>query len=84
MTKKKTLLKKFEICSGRVENIVGNRENAGYVHFHLFPAMFSKAVFVKVLKTWYKFILVYCRNSTFYLGAIEHLQVFEPSKMLSP
>ena len=28
---------------GRVENIVGKGENAGYQHFLLFPKMFSKA-----------------------------------------
>ena len=29
--------------SGREENIVGKRENAGYLHFHLYPQCFQKA-----------------------------------------
>ena len=35
----------------RVENIVGKGENAGYQHFLLFPTMFSKGLFVKVVKS---------------------------------
>ena len=34
----------------KVENFVGNRENAGYHHFLLFPTMFSKAFFFRVVK----------------------------------
>ena len=32
---------KQEFCFGRIENIVGKLENAGYQHFLLFPTMFS-------------------------------------------
>ena len=31
---------KLKFCSGRVENIVGKGENAGYQHFLLFPQCF--------------------------------------------
>ena len=34
---------KLKFVHGRVENIVGKGENAGYQHFFLFPTMFSKA-----------------------------------------
>ena len=33
----------------RVENIVGNRENAGYQHFLLFPQCFQKGFFSRVV-----------------------------------
>ena len=56
----------------RVENVVGNGENAGYQHFLLenagytvgkgekcclpafstFPTMFSRSIFLRVMKTW--------------------------------
>ena len=35
---------------GRVENIVGKGENAGYQHFLLFPQCFQKASFSRSLK----------------------------------
>ena len=35
---------------GRVENIVGKGENAGYQHFLLFPQCFGKASFSRSLK----------------------------------
>ena len=35
----------------RVENIVGKGENAGYQHFLLFPTMFLKGLFYKVVKS---------------------------------
>ena len=35
----------------RVENIVGNGENAGYQHFLLFPQCFQKASFLGVVKS---------------------------------
>ena len=38
---------KFDI--GRVENIVGKGENAGYQHFLLFPQCFQKAFFWGVI-----------------------------------
>ena len=34
---------------GKVENILGNGENAGYQHFLLFPKCFQKASFLKVI-----------------------------------
>ena len=36
----------------RVENIVGNEENAGFQHFLLFTGMFSEGFFLKVVKSW--------------------------------
>ena len=35
----------------RVENTVGKGENAGYQHFLLFPQVFSKAFFFRVIKS---------------------------------
>ena len=35
---------------GRVENIVGKRENAGYQHFLLFPQFFQKVSYTGSLK----------------------------------
>ena len=32
---------KLKLVSGRVENILGNGENAGYQHFLLFPICFQ-------------------------------------------
>ena len=37
---------------GRVENIVGKGENAGYQHFLLFPQYFQKASLSGLLKVW--------------------------------
>ena len=34
----------------RVENIVGNRENAGYQHFLHFPQCFQKASYTELLE----------------------------------
>ena len=36
---------------GRVENIVGKGENAGYQHFLLFPQCFHKGCFLRVIKS---------------------------------
>ena len=36
------LNKKSKLVLGRVENIVGKGENAGYQHFLLFPQLFHK------------------------------------------
>ena len=36
---------------GRVENTVEKGENAGNQHFVLFPTMFSKGFFFKVVKS---------------------------------
>ena len=40
----------MEIVSERVENIVGNGENAGFQHFFLFPQCFQKPSFPGTLK----------------------------------
>ena len=36
---------KLKFVSGRLENIVGKGENAGYQHFLLFPKCFQKTSF---------------------------------------
>ena len=41
---------KLKFVSGRVENIEGNGENAGYQHFLLFPQCVLKACFSRLLK----------------------------------
>ena len=41
----------LKLVLGRVENILGKGENAGYQHFLLFPKMFSKASFLRVVKS---------------------------------
>ena len=41
---------KLKVVLGRVENIVGKGENAGYQHFFLFPQCFQKASFPGLLK----------------------------------
>ena len=41
------------ICvSDWVENVMGNGENAGYQHFHVFPQYFQKPSFTGSLKVW--------------------------------
>ena len=42
---------KFKFVLGRVENIVGKGENAGYQYFLFFPTVFSKGFFLKVIKS---------------------------------
>ena len=42
---------KMNFVMGKVENIVGKRENAGHQHFSPFPTMFSKAFFFRVVKS---------------------------------
>ena len=42
---------KLKFASGRVENIVGKGENAGYQHFLLFPQGFQKASSSGVVKS---------------------------------
>ena len=34
---------------GRVENIIGKGENAGYQHFLLFPQCFQKVLFIRAI-----------------------------------
>ena len=41
---------KFKSVLGRVENIVGKGENAGYQHFLLFPQCFQNAFHIGSLK----------------------------------
>ena len=41
---------KLKLVWGRVENIVGKGESAGYQHFLLFPQCFQKASFSWLLK----------------------------------
>ena len=41
-----------KLVLGRVENIVGKGENAGYQHFLLFPTMFSKCLFPRIVRSW--------------------------------
>ena len=43
---------KMKFVSGRVENIVGKEENAGYQHFLLFSQCFQMASFSRLLKVW--------------------------------
>ena len=38
-------------CVDRLENTVGNGENAGYQHFAAVPTVFSKAFFFRVVKS---------------------------------
>ena len=47
---------KLKFGFGRIENIVGKGENAGYQHFLLFPQCFQKAFVSESLKAvivWY-------------------------------
>ena len=41
---------KLEFAAGRVENIVGKGENAGYQHFLFFPQCFHKTSSLRLLK----------------------------------
>ena len=49
---KTNVSEKWKYVLGRVENIVGKGENAGYQHLLLFPTWFSKGFFLKVIKSW--------------------------------
>ena len=42
---KVNLTQKLKFAYGKVNNIVGKGENAGYQHFLLFPHCFQKAIF---------------------------------------
>ena len=44
------MTQKLKFVLGRIENIVGKGENAGYQHFLLFPQCFQKLSFPEVLK----------------------------------
>ena len=43
---------KLKFVWGRVENIMGKGENAGYQHFLLFPKCFQTVSFPRSLKVW--------------------------------
>ena len=45
------MIEKLKFLLGKVENIVGKGENAGYQHFLLFPTMFSKGFSLMVTKS---------------------------------
>ena len=45
-------MEKLKFVLGRVENMVGKGENAGYQHFLLFPLCFQKVSFLGVVKSW--------------------------------
>ena len=47
---KLNMTKKRKFLFGRIENIVGKGENAGYQHFLLFPPCDQKASFLQLLK----------------------------------
>ena len=47
---KLNVFQKLKFTLGRVENILGNGEIAGYQHFLLFPQCFLKATFSRLLK----------------------------------
>ena len=47
-----TATQKLKFALGRVQNIVGKGENAGYQHFHLFPQCFQKATLLNVRTVW--------------------------------
>ena len=47
---KNKVIEKLKFDMGRVENLVGKEENAGYQHFLLFPQCFQKLSFVRSLK----------------------------------
>ena len=43
-------IEKLKFVLGKVENMVGKGENAGFQHFLLFPQCFQKASFLGVVK----------------------------------
>ena len=47
---KMNMPRNFKYILGRVENIVGKGENAGYLYFLLFPQCFQNASFSELLK----------------------------------
>ena len=55
------LAKKLNFVFGRDENILGERENAGYQHFLLFPQCFQKASFLGS----FKIEIAWLRNNHF-------------------
>ena len=49
---KANLIQMIEFLFKSIENIVGKGENAGNQYFLLFPTMFSKGFFPRVIKSW--------------------------------
>ena len=49
---KRNMTEELKFVLGRVENIVGIGENAGYQHFLLFPKCYQKASSSRVVKSW--------------------------------
>ena len=45
------MTQKLKFSLGRVENVVGKGENAGYQHFLLFPQCFQKDTFSRAFKS---------------------------------
>ena len=45
----KNVIEKLKFVLQQIENIVGKGENAGYQYFLLFPQMFSKVFFFRVV-----------------------------------
>ena len=50
--RKINVIQNLNFILGKVENILGKGENAGYRHFLLFPKCFLKASFSRVAKSW--------------------------------
>ena len=45
------MTQKLKFNLGKLENIVGSRENAGYILFSLFPTMFSKGLIFRFINS---------------------------------
>ena len=43
---------KLKFVSGRVENIMGKGENAGYQHFLLSQQLFAKGILHRIVRSW--------------------------------
>ena len=48
----------MKFVMGKVENIVGEGENAGYQHFFLFPQCFQKSSLIR----WLKVVIVWVKS----------------------
>ena len=46
-----SVTEKLKFVFGSIENIAGKGENAGHQHFLLFPTLFSKGFFFKIIKS---------------------------------
>ena len=58
------MTKKSKFVLGRVENIVGKGENAGYQHFLLFQQRFEKPAFPGLLKVGIVVLHVTVKNQS--------------------